>query len=247
MRHGTAAERGEDVDVIGHLHILPGAGLVLAPRHRDLGHGHHGLRGPDPSHHRLVPDAHVQDVVAAERGVLPPVQRLADVGEARLLGRLQLHGQHLADVTFGDEALHGRIQLERGRAGHELRHEVRLLARGLEHAPAFGRVHRHARFAEHVLAGLERGDRQLGVHVRPRADADRVDVRCPDHLPPVARDARDPELLRHALARFLRSIGDRHDLHPGLRLQLGDVMTAAVVSGAHEPYADRFVSHGATW
>src|SRR5438477_387737 len=92
-----------------------------------------------------------------------------------------------------------------------------------------------------------RREHELGVHVGPGPDADRVDVGCRDHLAPLARHAREAELLRDLLARFLRAVGDRHQLDPGLRLQLGDVMTAAVVSGAHEAYADRLVAHGATW
>ena len=175
------------------------------------------------------------------------MQRLPDVSEARLLGRLQLHRQHVADVAFGDQALDGRIQLERGGPRHELRHEVRPLARGFEHLPALGGVHGHARLAQHVLAGLERGNRELGVHVRPRADADRVDIRRADHVAPVGRDTRDPELFRYLLAGFLRAVRDRHDLDPGLGLELGDVMKTAVASGADEAYADRFVCHGATW
>ena len=130
--------------------------------------------------------------------------------------------------------------------GHELGDEVRRPARRLEHPPPLGRVHPHPRLAEHVLAVLERGQRDLAVHVRPRPDADRVDVAGPHDVPPVLVDAGDAELARDALARLLRPVGHGDELDPRQGPEPRDVPDTGVVAGAHESHADRLVGHGAT-
>jgi hypothetical protein len=234
----------QDVDVIRHLDLVPGPRLVLPLRLGDLGHGHHAPGRPQPAHHRLVPDAHVEDVVAAQADVLAPVHGVAELGEAPLLGALHLDGVDLAGVTLGEQLHEDAVHLERVRRRHQLGDELRRLAGGLQHLPTLGRVHRHARLAQHVLAGPERGHRQLAVHVGPGADADGIDVPGLDHPAPVGLDARDAELLGHALAGLRRPVGDGHQLDARLRLELGNVMLAGVGAGPHEPHADRFVSHG---
>src|SRR5262245_7871081 len=100
-----ALEVDEDVDVVGHLDLVPLAALVLALGRGDLGHGHDPPGGAEPAHHRLIPDAHVQDVVAGEIDVLPPVQRVALLREARLLGALHLDRVQRAGVALGDQLL----------------------------------------------------------------------------------------------------------------------------------------------
>src|SRR4030095_6891678 len=74
MGHRPALEGGEDIHVLGHLHVVPGPALVTPARHGDLSHGHHAARRTDPAHHGLVPDTHVEDVVAAPGDVVAPVQ-----------------------------------------------------------------------------------------------------------------------------------------------------------------------------
>src|SRR3989441_13034969 len=54
---GAGLELGQDVDVIRHAHVVPGAGRVAAPRHGDLGHRRPPAGRTEPAHHRLVPDA----------------------------------------------------------------------------------------------------------------------------------------------------------------------------------------------
>ena len=69
--------------------------------------------------------------------------------------------------------------------------------------PAF--VHRHPGLAQHVLAGIERGDRHLGMRVGQGADAHRIDGLVRDDLGPVAMHAfRDVQFLRRLLARRCR-------------------------------------------
>ena len=225
MRDRAATERRQDLDVIGHAHFLPRAARVLAPRHRDLGQRVDPARRTEPSHQRFVPDAHGHDVEAAEHGVLPPVERLLGVDEASLVG-LDLDGEHFADIPLGQDLLERRIHFQGVRRRDELLDQLGRSARGLEHASRLGDVHGHARLAEHVLALLENRPRDLAVGVGPGADADRVDVRGPDELTPIAVDARDAELLRGLFARCFRPVCHRRQLHPGLSAELGNVMLA---------------------
>ena len=232
--------------MVGQADFLPRAGRVLAPRHRDLRQRGDPAGRTEPAHQRFVPDAHGHDVEPAEPGVLAPVERLFGVDEATLAG-LDLDGEHLADVAVCQELLDRRIDLERVRRRHELCDQLRRSARGLEHASRLGDVHGHARFAEHVLALLENGPRDLAVRVGPGADAHRVEVGSPHQLTPVAVDPGDPELAGDLLTRCLRPVRDRRQLDPGLGAELRNVMFTRIGAGAHEPYADRFVCHGAAW
>ena len=64
-------------------------------------------------------------------------------------------------------------------------------ARG-EHAIAFAGVHRHRLLAEHVLAGVSRGDRLFRMEPDRRRDVDASDVRvgersCQPRIPSAAR------------------------------------------------------------
>ena len=59
----------------------------------------------------------------------------------------------------------------------------------LDDAPAVRGRGRHRLLEQDVLAGLERGDRHLGVQVVGRHDVDHVERRVGDELPPVAQDA----------------------------------------------------------
>jgi hypothetical protein len=174
------------------------------------------------------------------------VQRRLGVDELALIG-LDLDGQHVADVALGQQALQGRIDLERVRRRHELLDELRRSARGLEHRARLGHVHRHARLAEHVLTVLEHRPRDLAVRVGPGADAHRVDVGGPHQLAPVGIDARDVELAPDPLAGLLGPVGHRDELDSRLGLELGNVMLARIGAGADEPHADRSICHGAAW
>src|SRR5262249_49491122 len=118
---------------------------------------------------------------------------------------------------------------------------------GFEHPAAVRGVHRHPRLAEHVLALLENGLRDLTVHVRPGPDAHSVDVLGADEVLPALVHLGDPELARDALAGLLRAMGHGDQLDAGLRAKPRDVPHTRVVAGADEAYADRLVgSHGAT-
>jgi len=233
--------------MIGNLHVAQGALVVTPLRDRDLAHRDHAPRRREPADHGLVPDAHVHDVVAAQRDVVAPVQRLLAIDEARVLRRRQLDREHLADIALGEQLREGAVDLECGRRGHQLRDERRRASGGLEHPSAFGGIHRHARLAQHVFARGERGQRDLAVHVRPRPDADGVDVGRAHELAPVRVHARDPEFLGDALARLARAIGHGHELDVRLLAEARDVTTARVLARSHESDADCPAIHGASW
>src|SRR5262249_590254 len=84
----------------------------------------------------------------------------------------------------------------------------------------------------------------LAVHVGPRPDADRVDVRRLHELTPIVVDLLDAELLGDALARFLRAVGDRDEVDPGQLLESRNVPLPGVLAGAHEPHTDGLIGHG---
>ena len=73
-------------------------------------HGRHlGGRAHEP-HDGLVPDAHAQDVVAAEGAVLSPVQRsiivdegVEPVGPGVVVAYPQPHRENVPDVAIADE------------------------------------------------------------------------------------------------------------------------------------------------
>ena len=62
---------------------------------------------------------------------------------------------------------------------------------------------------------LERGQRDLAVHVGPGADADRIDVAGRHEAPPVLVDPGDAELASDALARLPGPVGHGHQLNAG--------------------------------
>src|SRR5439155_27311223 len=95
-------------------------------------------RGAEPADHRLVPDAHVEDVVTAARDVLAPVQRRVAIDERGLPRGGQLDGEYLAHIAVGEQSLERGVDLERWRRRHQLGDELRRLARGFEHAPTLG-------------------------------------------------------------------------------------------------------------
>jgi hypothetical protein len=64
----------------------------------------------------------------------------------------------------------------------------------LQHAAGLGGVHGHARLAQDVLAGVQRGDRDGAVEIGPRPDADCVDGRVGDQVLPPVEDPRNAEL-----------------------------------------------------
>ena len=89
---------------------------------------------------------------------------------------------------------------------YELGDEVGMLPADGEHRLGLGRVRCHAGFAEHVLARFEGGPRVLEMHVRPGADADRVDGGVGEQLFHRFRDLRNHPFRGDPLARLAGAI-----------------------------------------
>ena len=66
--------------------------------------------------------------------------------------------------------------------------------------------------AEHVLAGLQGGDRDLGVAVTRGADVDQVDVVAFDQAPPVGLGRGEAEPVSRRADRLRVAAGDRGQL-----------------------------------
>ena len=165
---------------------------------------------------------------------MTPVRRCVPCREVAADGDVGVHCHEIADVAGADHLDDGPIEREGVRRGDDLRGEVGVCTRRLEHRVSLGCVHRHPCLAEHVLARFQRGDGDRRVQVWPRADAHRVDAVVFDDLEPVVRDPRNAEFARGALAGFPRSVGDRDDLDPRLLLQARDVELPCVGAGADD-------------
>jgi len=119
-----------------------------------------------------------------------------------------------------------------------------MVARCPQHFPRLGPVHRHARFAKNMLAGLERGDRERRVHVGPGADADRIHRVVREHFLPVGRHVWDPEFIGDLLRRRRRPVCDGYDLDAFLFLETGNVAASGIAAGADQADATDRTGHG---
>src|SRR5579871_4880346 len=72
---------------------------------------------------------------------------------------------------------------------------------------------RDARLTEHVFASSKRGEHDLAMCGRWRADKDCVDVTRLDNRSPVRLDATDTELLGYGFAGFPRAVGHRRHVY----------------------------------
>ena len=75
-------ELSDDIDVVGDIDVDHGAGLGIAPfRHGDAGLGEDARGMPNPAHRAFIPDAHIEDVIAAQALLLPPMERGIEIGK----------------------------------------------------------------------------------------------------------------------------------------------------------------------
>ena len=205
------------------------------------------LRGANPAHHRFVPDAHLHYVVAAEVAVMPPMEGRARLDEAGGVHRAvvdhEVHGQHVAEVAFGNQALDRLVNAQRHGGRHNLRYQVGRESGCVQHFARLRRVHRHARFGLHMLIAFQRGQHHIAVHIRPCADADGVRIVRLYELDPVVVHLGQAVLVCDALPGRAAAIGDAHKLHALDRLKSGDMPKFGVAARPHETYPDNIVCH----
>ena len=78
---------------------------------------------------------------------------------------------------------------------NDLRDQVGPGPRRVQHGAPFGAVHGHAGLAQHVLASLERRDRDWRMQIGPGADAHGIDRLIGDDVPPMIGGAGNALLL----------------------------------------------------
>ena len=122
-----------------------------------------------------------------------------------------LDRQQVAQIAVGEQPLDRTIHTQRHRRGHNLCDKLRLCARGIAHSVGLARVHRHARFTQHMFAGVQRRQRHAAVHVRPGANHNRIGVGRGNQLLPAVVDRRDAELIGDALRRRAAAVADADD------------------------------------
>ena len=181
------------------------------------------------------------------RGVVPqqvvgPRPRLTQGVGVRAAEEVRLH-VHLLEVELAGpdlvvDPLMAGIEAAR-MSDHG--HLARLLLRGRRRfgtREAVGQRNLHL----HVLAGGERRDRLVGVHLRGRAQDDGVHLLHGERLRKVGACVADAVLLRHLLRLVELAADDRHD--PNAR----NVLDAVEVLGperarAGQRHVDRLIGH----
>ena len=117
--------------------------------------------------------------------------------------------------------------------------------RGLGHRLGLGHAVGQRLLAEHVLAGLERGDRDLGVGVAGGADVDQVDVVALDDPPPVGLGGRPAEPAGGVGDRGRVAAGEHGQLRPQREVEeVGGGAPGLRVRGAHEGVTDQADAEG---
>ena len=141
---------------------------AFGPRAEDEGHGVDPMRA-DVAHGAQFP---------ALAGLNPPV--VIRLLQKPVLEEVPLHMNDAAEVVALDHGFH----LQHG--GEEAAHVVHrkdtvALLRSRHHTRGLLRVHTQRLFANDVLAGFQRRDALLDVHLVRRSDVDDVDVRAREH------------------------------------------------------------------
>ena len=116
---------------------------------------------------------------------------------------LGAHAAHVADGAARDEVAgeRGRRNAAVGESDHREDAAGRGALGGGGHDLGLGDGVGERLLAEHVLAGLEGGDRDLGVRVAGGHDVDDVDVVAGDRLAPVGGGLRPAPLLGGGMPR----------------------------------------------
>ena len=199
MSLGAVGELHQDVHVVGDGHRLEIAVVIHSAGHGDLGHCHYLGRRAGPANHAFVPNTHIEDIVAAESAVLPPVQRGAGIHETG--GQhLSFHRQQVAQIAVGHQLLYQIIHPKGGRPRHNLGHQVGPVQRGVEHRFGFIGIRGHPGLAKDVFALFQSGHGEVGMHIGPGADADGVDGWVVQQIPPVIVNGGDVERIGYPLA-----------------------------------------------
>ncbi len=191
----------------------------------------------EPLQQRAQAVRRVRHPVAADLPVVPPGAPAVGGGVPRLhlVDVLALAVVELAEDARGGHRAHDEV---RAGVAVVLRHPVqrRAAAHGGDERVGLAAADDGGHLAEHVDAGLERGDGLRGVVVLRRGEHDEVDGA--DELLEGVAGALRPVLADEALARRLVRVVDRHEPRAvAERAQAVD--EAAAADGSGDPDADR--------
>jgi hypothetical protein len=112
-----------------------------------------------------------------------------------------------------------------------------------QHGARRGEIASHRLFGENRLAGLERGNGDLGLQTRQRGDGDRLDVRVFDQSAPVAIGLGDAGCLREFLRARGIAAGQRHHRATRVSAECRHKNRAAVI-GADDAEPDHALTSG---
>ena len=128
-------------------------------------------------------------------------------------------------------------------AHHEGFAQMHLRRIGPQHLE-LARSHRHRLLAQHMLAGLRRGERQRNVEVIRQRVVDRFDRRVGEERVVGPVGPRDAECRRSLLRRGEAARGQRRDLQQRALEHAGNRALSADLGGGEDAPANR--CHGAS-
>ena len=154
------------------------------------------IAGEEPGERDRV-DADVEHRAAGEVGAA-----VASIGVEDRDAEVGLHDLQLADLAVE----HPLADLDHRRdepGPHRFHQEAVVAARGIDHLTRLGGVEREGLLAQHVFAGIERGDRHGMVVAVRRGDVDDVDVGIGEQRLVGAVRVRDLEPCREVVGGVL--------------------------------------------
>ncbi len=185
--------------------------LVRSHGDERFAHSRHLARFTQPTHDCFIPDTQPQHVIAAQIGILAPVQGGLLIQKITVFCHFDC--QDLTQITFPNQALYGFVDAQGERGGHNLSYQVRSRLRRRQHLLRFLQIAGHARLAHDMLTCLEGANCRPAMQVGPGADDDRIDIGSVNELPPVIIDNGNIEFRRDLHGGGSAPVTDGDDFH----------------------------------
>ena len=191
-------------DPAGGLDVVPGADLIEGGAEDGDGLGvAHDIAGQVDD-----VDAQVDQRAAAGAGlVAEPAAGEAAAAQVGGLGVVDVAEEALLHEVAGGRRV---VAVTADEAQHQ---QLAVFVGGLFHGHGLFGVHSHGLFAQHVTAGVERGDGTLRVGAVPGADADQIRLEFLQHGIAIGIAVRDAVTGGVLLRLFKVDVAAGHDLH----------------------------------